>query len=411
MTADQEATEINRGYLDHFHRWARTTSVSSITDRLLFGRPTQILCLPLVPIVALAVYVRLLLWRVFRSRATASDLHVRAIEFVDEFCEQYPLHLYPIVAKSLELAFLKSREVVPKDSTTTVLEIATGEGTFSRRLFGDSHSITAVDLSPYSLVKAAHLPHISQAVICDGLNPPFAPDSYDLLISNNFLHHVTQKPFALSNWARVARRIVFNENTTTWATGWPLPYLLRRLGLRTAARRAAMRIERRSLQSLLAIQALDVMVESVVSVTERESFLSERTFFYCGLFSLVLRCYGPPTPALFKRLALGPFRSVSLASTRALAKLLILFDAAQDRGRDAFVEFICDGHPSSEVRAAQFVCPSCGTGLGSRPTSCAECGATFPTRDGLLFVLPTELREVLEEYSSEAAASMPREHL
>jgi SAM-dependent methyltransferase len=292
-----------------------------------------------------------------------------------------------------------------------VLEIAVGEGTFSRRLFGDTHSITAVDLSPYSLVKAVHLPHISQAVICDGLNPPFAAGSYDLLISNNFLHHVTQKRFALSNWARVARLIVFNENTTTWATGWPLPYLLSQFGLRNAARRAALSIERRSLQSLLGIQALDAIVESVVSVTERQSFLSERTFFYCGLFSLVLRCYGPPTPALFKRLALGPFRSISLGATRGLAKLLILFDAAQDRSCDAFVEFICKGHPPFEARATQFVCPSCGAGLGSHPTSCTECGATFPTRDGLLFVLPNELRQVLDEYSSEAAASIPREHL
>ena len=169
--------EINRGYFNHFRRWAAGDSGqrSSLMDRLLYGRPAQVLCMPLVFIAALLMWARLSLWRALSPARPIPDLHKRALDFVDGFVAQYPLHLYPIVCKAIELAFLKARLQTDVQAGSRVLEVAIGEGTLSRRLFEPSQSITAVDLSPFDLFNAARLPHVAQAVVGDGLNPPFSP--------------------------------------------------------------------------------------------------------------------------------------------------------------------------------------------------------------------------------------------
>ena len=351
MAVDAKRVEINRGYLEHFKRWSSggASDRVSLSSRLRYGKFAQLLCLPFLPFVSVLVIGRLLLWRLFRRDTAISPLHQQALHYVGDFVEQYPLHLYPIVAKSLELAILRA-EVAKLSATDRVLEVAIGDGTLSRRVFSPQSAVTGIDLSPYDLVKAARLPYVKTAIVCDGLYPPFAPGSFDVLIANNFLHHVTQKSRVLAAWSRVATRLVFTENSRAWATGWPLPYLLRRAGLPWAADRAADRIGRRTLQSLLPLAEIDAIVASAGQVKSRASFLSERTFFYCGLFSVFLRCYGPPTPALFKRLALGPLRGLVIPTTALIARLLIEFDAAADRERDTFVQL----HVRADWRRACF---------------------------------------------------------
>ena len=142
--------------------------------------------------------------------------------------------------------------------------------------------------------------------------------------------------------------------------------------------RAAHRIERASLQCLLSARDVKHSVESVVDIAETESFLSERTFFYCSVFSFALRCFGPPTPALFKKIALGPLRGIVLPITAGIAKLLIEFDAFQDRSRDAFIEFSCDSRSIARVApgGSVLVCPSCRSGLLDTYV-CSSCGQQY----------------------------------
>lgn len=411
--AQPSAVEINRGYLDHFRHFTGAGGFKArLRDRLVYGRPAQLLFLPLVPLVAMLVGVRLLVWRTFASRRPLPDLHREALPLVDEFVDQYPLHLYPVVAKSLELAFLKARIDKLVAGSTRALELAVGDGTLSRRVFGPAQTITGLDLSPLDLVKAQRFPHVQRAVVGDALNPPFAPGSFDLLIANNFLHHVTQKRLALSNWKRLASTLMFTENTRRWATGWTVPFVLRRLGLARQADDVAMTIERRSLQCLLPVDEIVGQVESVCPVTEQQSFLSERTFFLCSVFSFSLRCFGPPTPAIFKRIALGPFRPFAIPMTRWIAKRLIEFDAEQDRRHDTFLQFTCKGdgaQPPGPVES-DVICPTCQVRL-SASFHCATCHETYPVRDGLLFVLPAALRNILNDYEARRTETIPDEHL
>jgi hypothetical protein len=173
----------------------------------------------------------------------------------------------------------------------------------------------------------------------------------------------------------------------------------------------AHRIERRSLQSLLTMEQITQVVEAACPITERQSFLSERIFFYCGLFSFALRCFGPPTPGLFKRIALGPLRAVVIPSTRWIARGLIEFDAFQDRRGDSFLEFICD-NPAPGVFEGQcdVVCPTCRFGL-NQDLHCASCGEQYSTRNGMIFVLPREFAHVFHDFTEAMANAIPAEHL
>ena len=149
-------------------------------------------------------------------------IHDEALQHVSEFVEQYPFHLYPVVAKALELAYLKRRlangGLIASDAS--IVEVAIGEGTLSARVFGSAPRVTGLDLNPHSLSFAAKLPHVRRAIVCDGIQPPIRPASFDLLLAVNFLHHVTDKRGAVQSWASIARTIVFNENTRYWVSAF-----------------------------------------------------------------------------------------------------------------------------------------------------------------------------------------------
>jgi len=243
----EPGAEINRGYLHHIRAWSGAQARSrwtALKNRLFFGNELRA---ALFPLALLAGLLLLLALRRARSRGRgpiASPVHRQALAHLDAFIRQYPLHLYPILAKALELAYLKERLAAEAAGDSCVLEVGIGEGTLSARLFGGGLRVTGIDLNPYSLLKASTLPHVARAIVGDGLDPPIHPGTFDLLLSVNFLHHVSQKEAVIANWARVAAVLLFNENTPFWASGWTVPYLLRHLGLRTLAARRARAVHR-----------------------------------------------------------------------------------------------------------------------------------------------------------------------
>jgi hypothetical protein len=96
--------------------------------------PVRFFLLPLLigAAVALTVYLRVYLW--IRSPRSL-PLHSKAIDNIDRFLEQYPFHLYPILSKCLELAYLQSELPVLLRNRVRVLEMAIGEGSFSKLIF------------------------------------------------------------------------------------------------------------------------------------------------------------------------------------------------------------------------------------------------------------------------------------
>lgn len=417
--------EINLGYVDHLRRLNQGTNTSPDDSsaprslRLRFGlwryAVLNNVLLPAITavgvvVLGLALEIRLRLYLLLK-RDKPSQLTQPALDCVDEFLTQYPFHLYPIVCKSFELACLGRQIPELLKQHTRCVEIAIGEGTLSARVFPKDATVVGLDLSPYSLKKASEKPHVQQAVVCDCLAPPIREGSFDVLIANNFLHHITHKEETLASWSRIASQAVFNENSPAWASGWPRPYVLRKLGRKDKAADAAAEIEKMSLQSLEPKQRLDEYVSKSYEVDECVSYMSEGTFFYCGLFSWMMRCYGPPTPAKMKQLFLTKLRWVALPLSADLAKLLIRYDQHQDRSTDSFISYLCTSKNYVAAAAGSYlVCADCQQQL-NEANRCEGCGKEYSYTDGMLFLLPDALKDLQQGYNHELSLQTPKEHL
>jgi hypothetical protein len=408
--------EINKGYTKRIKAlgtegasWSTETIFRKIARRLLLWSRDllRLALLPFLLIYGLVLAVGLWLYKSLK-RGRLSPLHKEGLKYISEFILQYPMHLYPVIAKTLELAFLKDH--IGQYSKNTIAEVAIGDGTLSRRIFQANARVVGLDLNPYSLVKTNRFNHISQRVVCDCLEPPLALGAFDLLVANNFLHHVTDKRTALFNFSQIARHAVFNENTTFWSNGWTIPYLLSHLGLSGAAARIADRLEIHHLQSLEPEENIDKSVSQYYLVEKRASYFDVTTFFLCSIFSILMRCYGPPTPPLLKRIFLGPMKPITIPFTKRLAELLIYFDSQRSRNNDAFISYVTKSRNFAKSPSADiFVCPECGRKV--KENHCLSCGRTYTTMDGMLFLLPERLGHVADSYNSSMAAKIPDEHL
>jgi uncharacterized protein YbaR (Trm112 family) len=413
-----EQTEINRGYVDYLRAVNQVGAPGSTAFpsalrlkqaiSLWWKRTITVLGLILITLL-LEVWLRLYL---ILRRSKLSPLNQAAINNVDKFVEQYPFHLYPVVCKAFELACLKAELPKLLDLRSSTLEVAIGDGTLSSRVFPADAKVVGLDLSPYSLKKASDKPHVQLAIVCDCLNPPVLEGSFDVLIANNFLHHVTNKEQTLSRWSRIAAKAIFNENSPTWASGWTIPYLLKKLGRREEATRLVNEINSRGLQYLESKEVLDIRVAKSYEITHCDSYMSERTFFYCGLFSFLMRCQGPPTPADLKGLFLSNrLRWLVLPLTANLAKLLIRYDQHQDRSTDSFISYVCKSQNYVPLRAGNYLaCPNCRGEL-SQTNQCTVCSREYSYTDGMLFLLPEELADLQQQYNFEVSRHTPKEHL
>ena len=245
------------------------------------------------------------------------------------------------------------------------------------------------------------------AVVCDCLDPPFAAGAFDLLVSNNFLHHVSSKRETLSRWARIARVIMFSENTRYWATSWPAPFILRRLGLRNAAERVTAR-SRSRISRICSADGPRRADGRGFELRVARYLLQRATFFIAATFSTLMRCTGPPTPSVVKALLLGPLRALSLPLTRRIARDLICYDALADRGRDVYVLYVLESR-AWQRSDDELICPQCGASLNG--VVCSSCGTRFPEADGMVFVLPDALAHIERDYDAIAGAAQSAEQL
>jgi 2-polyprenyl-3-methyl-5-hydroxy-6-metoxy-1,4-benzoquinol methylase len=443
-----KAEEINRGYLDLIQDISTTKveneeseileaplpwrMVAAVSRRLPAGlrarlRPVWLavfnaarwtLWLILGPVILLTLVsvtftMQACLFLYLRLKGHRTDaFNGSAMDKVPLFVEQYPFHLYPVVCKAFEHAFFEKRIQLLVEKKARFVEMAIGEGSFSSKIFPPEAQVVGLDLNPYSLKKASVMPHVKQSVICDCLQPPVKPGHFDVLLSNNFLHHVTQKEETLSNWSKLADRAIFNESTRYWASSWVSPFLMKHLGFKGAAERKTDRIEQKFLQSLESMTAVDEIVRKDYRVTEQVSYMSERTFFLCAVYSFIMGCWGPPTPPKLKPLFLSPvLRWLTLPLTTSIARLLIRFDQHQERARDAYISYECETQHPPEARTENYLlCTRCEADLNASH-ECTRCGTKYPVTDGMLFLLPEKMENIYHEYKPEIEKNVPKEHL
>jgi len=269
-----------------------------------------------------------------------------------------------------------------------------------------------LDLIPYSLKKATLKPHVKQGIVCDCMTPPIRPGSFDLLVANNFLHHITNKEKSLAAWSRIAEKAFFNENTPYFVSCWTPPYILEKLGRKEDAARVSAEIEQHLSQCLKPKETLDTIVNKDYEILHSVSYFSARTFFYCSIFSYIFGCYGAPTPLWIKKLSRSNYlRWLIIPLTADLAKLLIRYDQYQDRARDTFISYSCRSRNYVPTPLENpLACPECGAAL-TPSNQCAACAREYTYDDGMLFLLPQGMKDIQRDYSYELSARTPEEHL
>jgi hypothetical protein len=404
--------DINRGYLYFIGRITKNKKGFYSFFKLMFFRATDLLRVALIPFALLyaTILIIILNLRLFFSRkASSRDLHSRALDYVPQFILQYPLHLYPVVSKSLEMAFLKEHLPLYEDGKS-IIEMAIGDGSFSKRIFSNEAGIVAFDLNPYSLIQTNRLAHISRRIVADCMNPPILSGSAHLLLSNNFLHHVSNKDYVLHNWAKVSHYAIFNENTPYWGSGWAMPFLFKLIGMKSFSKRISDNLAKRSLQALLPADGLRKMVNSCFEILDERTFFDEKTFFLCSIFSSFLLCKGPPTPKIPKLIFNKFMRPLIYNLTYLTARALIRYDAIQSRKRDAYIFWECKSREYDMKKRSriQLACPDCGNAI--QGNKCLICEKEFTECEGMLFLVPDEIRSKVV-FNKANADYLGEEHL
>ena len=360
----------------------------------------RLLLLPVASVVSLILIVYLKL-KVQAREGSIDALHLGAIEHVDELTEQYPLSLYPILYKSIQISYLKQEL---KDRLTTdarFIEMAIGEGSMSRRFFSPDANVVALDINTRALRRAATLPHVKDAIICNIMDCPVKPGSFDAVVSNNFLHHVTDKERVLAIWAGLAPTAIFNECTDEWKFAWPGPYVSETLGFKDWSARRAARVEDKFNNTFLSADVVDAKVQTHHQIVRRVSYLSRPVMSLCFLFCVLQRANGPLTgedARVILSLCRGILRPLVMPATRELARLLIIWDALRDRTRDAYVSYTLRSPGFKKaVGNGYLLCPNCSQELGEVP-ECTACGIRYERMCGMLFLLPRELSHIQSSF-------------
>jgi SAM-dependent methyltransferase len=416
-----DKSEINRGYVDYLRPADRSPTQEEgsgsrwwphvrLTRLLAWIGRYLVLCVLLLTTVVVLTYLHLS--SLGRRRDPLGEIHAGGLERIDLFVEFYPFHPYPLLAKALELAFLQRELPKVATSSSKIIELAIGDGSLSQHIYPAGSKIVAVDISPFSLRIPAAMPHVRQAVISNCIDPAVASGTFDLLVTNNFLHHVTDKEGVLDHIARIANRAIFNENSTYWASAWPEPFLLGRIGMKQREAETIRDLKTRFLQDLRARSEIDSIVSERFEVDTETAYLCEKTFFLCGIFSRLMGVYGPPAPGYIKHMmqmpVLGP---LIRSSTRALGVALIRFDNYQDRSSAAFISYSCRSKAFQAAKLeSDFVCAECGRNLPA-DLKCLACGTEFPSVEGMKFLLPKHLQFIHSKYVADTGHFYEKESL
>lgn len=99
-------------------------------------------------------------------------------------------------------------QVLP-ERTCTILDAGTGSGNVALLLAGAGHEVTGIDLATGMLeqahAKSGDHPNPPTFLLGDAVDPPFAPGSFDAIVSRYLLWTLRDAPSALARWYTLLR--------------------------------------------------------------------------------------------------------------------------------------------------------------------------------------------------------------
>jgi len=354
----------------------------------------------------------LVFWKFIYGRPL-HGLHKKTLRNIDLFLEQYPMGLYGLLCKSFELAFLG--DIVKNDvekPKKKVIEVAIGEGSFSKRIFQRKRSVVGLDITPDSLFHTTRMAHVSQSIVSDCLELPIEPGTFGFLMANNLLHHISNKRKVLAQFSRTAESVLYNENTPAWTDHQTMPLFLRAVGLKEKATAKVEELNQRYVQDLWPLSKCDQEFKRHFAKIQRESFLNQRTYAAAFLFSAIYAGTAPVEPEVKAILLSRPLKSLTLWLTKHLAKLLIAYDFCQKREDDVFVSYYGKSRKFKKAKTLSYLrCPKCKKGSLKKSLRCGKCGSSYQTMDGMIFLLEEKNNDVAVNYSTHRGEIKAAEHL
>jgi len=354
----------------------------------------------------------LALWKLVHGRPL-DGLHKKALLNIHLFLEQYPMGLYGLLCKSFELAFLA--DIVKNDiekPKKSVIEVAIGEGSFSRRIFRRKKSVVGLDITPDSLFHTTRMAHVRQSIVSDCLELPIKPGTFDFLVANNLLHHISNKRKVLAQFSRIAEFVLYNENTPAWTSHQTMPFFLRSVGFKEKAAAKVKELNQRYLQDLWPFSKCNREFDRHFVALKRESFLNQKTYAAAFLFSAIYGGTAPVEPEVKAILLSSPFKAFTLWLTKHLAELLISYDYCMTRRDDVFVSYYGKSKKFKKAKTSNYLrCPECRKGNLRKSLQCVACGVSYQKMDSMIFLLEKKNNDVAVNYSIRRGEIKVAEHL
>ena len=330
-----------------------------------------------------------------RSRAMTNMPDTQqALDCYKLFLDIYPTSVYPLVVKSLELAFYRD---FPLPEPT--LELGTGDGYFTAHLCqGKNSKITiASDLTGETLLQARKYSFWRKLAIIDASQVPLPSNCLSTVIMNNLIHHLPDRSETLKEMHRILKpggMFIFTDEFEGWATSqWHIK-------IKESSKSYQNRLDsflQRTVQCLLSDKQfwLEQAEANGWEVCEMREFFSNRSMYLSSYLETLQQKMGSPTPKPIRDILgkLPLLKKMQLSLTKQIAEHFITrdYELCQQYGATSiFVALRKKGESEpGEVNEPVLVCPTCKGMLvsGEDGDLCRACRKTYPRFSGIPFLI------------------------
>ena len=310
----------------------------------------------------------------------------QAIDCIPLFIDIYPTSVYPLVVKSIELAYYKHYSL-----NEPTLELATGDGFFTNHLYaGRDNKVTiASDLIGSTLLQAKKYKFWRKLAIIDSTQVPLPGNSLSTIIMNNLIHHLPDRLEVLKEMHRILRTnglFIFTDELTGWATSqW-----------RDKVNRSNINnFLNESIQCLLRDSQFWIEQGQTHKweICDIKEFFSNRSMFLSSYLETLNRKIGAPTPKPIRDILdkLPLLKIIQIYLTTQIAESLITRDAELCKRYGATSVFVALRKKGrhSQVNDTILVCPICKNNLTiiAKGNYCWNCDKTYPFFGDIPFLI------------------------
>lgn len=374
--------QVPRNEVNRYWQFPLLKDKSESNMRKLLVKGFWFIHLTGIMVYSLCLYVYLSL-RYGRTKATGEAYE--ALKTYKEFLDIYPTSVYPLIIKTFELIYYRHYSL-----NEPSLELGTGDGYFTNKLYKDKKLTIASDMTGSTLLQAKDYKFYRKLAIVDAMHIPLPDKCLNTVIMNNLIHHLPDRTDSLKEVGRVLKpegMFIFTDEYTGWATSqWHVRFNTKHLN----------GFLKQTIQCLLEDKQfwIDKAAEDGWEIWEIEEFFSNDSMYWASVLETLNRKIGSPTPEPIRKILnqIPVLKKIQLFLTSRIAEMMIINDVALCRKYGATCVFIAMRKKSSEgaENKPSFACPICKSELVmmEHASHCFKCGMAYPKFKDIPFLIP-----------------------